>query len=206
VAALYPWHELEGPCATSILWPKAASELRGHAAHTFVTVNAGLDPVAKSTVLTQVTVAVMAASPDALGVLWSNAMLLVPKALFVDFARDVLPHGPPLDIWVDFRIRKLGDTSCAGFTTGLAALGLMELEVPDSPEKPWELRQRLQSVAGYLLEHGAVINDGDSVGENADERIRVRFGKSEVGIPGTVMRLTYGEGLGAAWRRLFSPR
>jgi hypothetical protein len=205
-AAPYPWIELERACATSVLWPHASTELRAHVAHTLVTVNAGLDPVAKSAILTQVTVAVMSASPDAMGVLWSNAMLLSPKSLFIDYAKDVLPHGPPLDLWVDFRLRKLSDNRCAGFTTGLAGLGLMELEVAESPERPWELRHRMQCVAGYLLEHGAVINDGDSVGGNHDECIRVRYGASQVGIPGTVMRLTYGEDEKSTWWRLFSAR
>jgi hypothetical protein len=202
-AAPYPSVELEGPCANSSLWPHAGTELRGHNAHTLVTVNAGLAPVAKSAILTQVTVAVMSAMPDAMGVLWSNAMLLVPTSLFIDYAKDVLPHGPPLDLWVDFRLRKLSDNRCAGFTTGLAGLGLMELEVPESPERPWELRYRMHCVAGYLLERGPVINDGDSVGDDLDDCIRVHYGASGMGLPGCVMRLTYGQhGKASWWRRL----
>jgi hypothetical protein len=205
-AAPCPWMELQEPRASSALWANACTELRAHVAHILVSVNAGLELIAKATILTQATVAVMAAAPDAMGVLWSNARLLVPKALFIDYARDALPHGPPLDLWLDFRIQKTSDTSCAGFTCGLAALGLMEIEVAESPEKPWDLRNRMQRLAAYLLQRGDVVNEGDSVGEHADECIRVSFGKSQVGIAGTVMRLTYGDDEKGGWWRLFSAR
>src|SRR4029453_16757167 len=33
-----PWRDLDGPCATSWFWPKAAEELRKHGQHLIVTV------------------------------------------------------------------------------------------------------------------------------------------------------------------------
>ena len=189
--APFPWSDLEGPCATSILWPKAAKELKPHETHWIVTVNGELDEVELSTLLTRATASFMAACPTALGVYWANATLIVPRMIFIEFTKEVLPHGPPLHIWVDFRVGEDSENSCSGFTCGMKALGHMEFETQESPEPPGELRERLIALAGYVVEHGPVINDGDTVGEDANEKIRVVHAKSEFGHKGKVMRLEY---------------
>ncbi len=186
-----PIPDLEGPCATSILWPNAADDLEDHKSHVIVTVMGELNPVELSTLLTQATASLMAVTPSALGVFWCNAALLVPKDIFIDFAVKVLPHGPPLVVWVDFRAGQDEDQSCSGFTQGMKALGLMEFESKNAGESPGELRERFLGLAGYLVENGPVINDGDTVGQDANERIRVVYSDSEFGHEGQVMRLVY---------------
>ncbi len=186
-----PWTDLEGPCATSILWRNAAEEVKRHTRHWIVTVNGELDPLALSTLLTQTTAAAMAACSSAIGVYWGNATMIVPKNIFIDFAKEVLPHGPPLHVWVDFRVGKDSEQSSAGFTTGMTALGHMEFEAQNSPEPPGELRERFLALAGYVVENGPVIKDGDTVGEDAEERIRVVYSDSAFGHEGKVMRLVY---------------
>lgn len=187
-----PWADLEGPCATSVLWPEATSVVRAHQSHAIVTVRAELLPIPLSTLLTQVSVALMASMPASLGVFWPNAVMVVPKDLFTDFAVDVMPLGPPLPIWVDYRVGWTEDKSLsAGFTTGLVELGLMELETQAAIEPPSELKKRFESVADYLLENGLVIKDGDTIGESASEKISILHSTSAFGAKGTVMRLVY---------------
>jgi hypothetical protein len=186
-----PWSDLEGPCATSILWPNARDALKEHKTHVIVTVIGELEPIALSTLLTQATASLLATSPTALGVYWSNATLVIPKDMFIDFAVDVLPHGPPLHVWVDFRVGKNEDKSSLGFTTGMVALGHKEFETQNAVESPGELRERFLALAGYVVENGPVINDGDTVGEDASERIRVVYSDSAFGHDGKVMRLVY---------------
>jgi hypothetical protein len=186
-----PWSDLEGPCRTSWLWKDAETALRNHAGHLIVTVLSPDGPVEQSRLLTQVCASVLATCEQAPGVFWSNATLLVPSNVFQDFARDILPHGPPLDIWVDFRVGPSGKGKSSGFTTGMAALGLMEFETESASEPPGELRERFMGLANYLLENGPVIKDGDTIGEDANERIRVVYAKSAFGHEGRVMRLEY---------------
>jgi hypothetical protein len=188
-----PWSDLEGPCATSILWPNALDALKEHKTHVIVVVRGELDPIALSTRLTQATASLLATSPTALGVYWSNATLVIPKDMFIKFAVDVLPHGPPLYIWVDFRVGKDENksSSSSGFTTGMVALGHKEFEAQNAAESPNELRDRFLALAGYVVENGPVINDGDTVGEDASERIGVVYSDSAFGHDGKVMRLVY---------------
>jgi hypothetical protein len=186
-----PWSELEGPCATSILWKNAAIEVKKHSIHWIVTVSGELEPLALSRLLTQATAAALAACQAAIGVYWGNATLVIPKSIFIDFAKDVLPLGPPLHIWVDFRVGKDSEKSSSGFTAGMKALGHMEFEAQQLPEAPSELRERFLALAGYVVENGPVIRDGDTVGEDAEERIRVVYSDSTFGHEGKVMRLVY---------------
>lgn len=186
-----PWGDLEGPCATSILWPDAEAALKPHQMHAVVTVSGEVDPVALSTLLTQATVALMATTPTALGVFWCNAALLVPKGIFTDMALEIMPMGPPLYIWVDFRVGWNEERTASGFTTGMRALGHMEFETHNASDSPAELRERLMSLAGYVLDNGPVIKDGNTVGESAEERIQVVYAESGFGIEGEVMLLEY---------------
>lgn len=189
--APFPWSDLEGPCATSVLWPSAEDDLKNHQRHAVVTVTGDLDPLAMSVLLTQATVSVMAATPSALGVYWGNATLIVPKDIFIDFATEVMPLGPPLHIWVDFRVGPDSERTSAGFTHGMQALGHMEFEAKQAAEPPGELRERFLALGSYVVENGPVIRDGDTVGEDEHERIRVVYSDSEFGHEEQVMRLVY---------------
>lgn len=186
-----PWTDLEGPCATSILWKNATEQVRAHTEHYIVTVNAELGPIPLSALLTRVVASVLAATDGAIGVYWMDATLLVPRDLFLEFADRVLPLGPPLAIWVDIRAGHTEGGGSAGFTSGLAALGLREIEVAHASEKPSELYERLQTLVEYVVAHPSAIQDGHTVGRNADEKIRVRFTASQYGHSGQVMALTW---------------
>lgn len=119
IGAPIPWSDLEGPCATSLLWPNAAAEVRPHQAHLIVTILSEATGVEAAAHLTKVTAVILSACEHAIGVLWFNAALLVPKALFLEMCERVLPLGAPIDIWVDFRVGRDGDNHSTGFTQGL---------------------------------------------------------------------------------------
>jgi hypothetical protein len=149
-----PWSDLEGPCRTSMLWKNALEEVREHETHIIVTILSELNKVEQAILLTKATAAVLAASDATMGVYWGNAPLVIPKKVFLDLAAEVLPHGPPVDIWIDFRVGWQTSKESGGFTQGMEALGHMEIETEGSPEKPSDLRQRLHGLAAYLIQNG----------------------------------------------------
>lgn len=188
-----PWSDLEGPCATSVLWPEAAATLKPHKSHLLVTIMFAEDrpPIEKSKLLTQVTASVVHTCEAALGVYWCNATLVIPAELFRSFAVEILPIGPPIHMWVDFRFFPNESKKMSGFTAGLTALGHMEIVTENSPESPPELRERFEGLIGYLLDNGPVIKNGDTIGEDANERITAVYSPSPFGHQGKVMRLDY---------------
>ncbi|MCU7853425.1 MAG: DUF4261 domain-containing protein [Candidatus Thiodiazotropha sp. (ex Monitilora ramsayi)] len=197
-----PWSDLEGPCATSILWKNAEAELKLHQSHTIVTVYGELEAIPLSAFLTRVTTSVLATSGTALGVFWGNAALLIPKPIFVEFAMKILREGAPLYIWVDFRVGYDGESTSSGFTQGMEALGHMELEAVKVPETVPDLRERLFNIADYLVDNGAVIKDGDTIGSEENEKIQVVFSKSNFGYENQVMALCHSQNaLKKSWWR-----
>jgi hypothetical protein len=142
-------------------------------------------------VLSQVVASVLATCPQALGVYWGNAALVISPQLFREFAVQMLPQGLPLYIWIDFRVGPGKDGKTAGFTHGMKWLGHMDFETLNSNESPGELRERMFELCCYVIENGPVINDGDTVGQDAQERIRVVYSPSAFGYKDQVMRLDY---------------
>lgn len=186
-----PWSDLDEPCQTSVLWPQAASALRSHAMHLIAVVTGEAAPLTLAQRLTQVIASLIARCPEVSGVYWTAAGLVLPPALFSDFAVQVAPHMPPVPLWVHFRIGQTAEGLSCGYTRGLGALGLMEIEVQAAPEPVAELRQRLQDLAEYLLVHGLVIQHGDTVGADAQEQIRVEHGTSVFGAEAPVLQLLF---------------
>jgi hypothetical protein len=186
-----PWGDLERPCQTSWLWSNAVQELRDHAGHLIVTAMGSDEPVERAKLLTYGLAGILGACPEAIGVYWGDSTLVIPSGLFQDMAKDTLPDGMPLYLWIDFRAGQNEDGTTGGFTTGLAALGHMEFETNNASDGVGDLRERLFGLSHYVLENGPVIQDGNTVGANADEKIQVTYAKSMYGQSRKVMRLDF---------------
>jgi hypothetical protein len=198
-----PWSDLEGPCATSWLWPDAASVLKGHKNHLVVTVSSESGAVERAAMLSMVTAAILKTCPQAIGVFWGLSSLVISPPVFCEFAEQMLPDGLPLYIWVDFRLVKNEQGRVAGFTQGMEQLGHTEFEALDSPETPEGLRERLFGLAAYVLTNGPVIKDGDTIGEDANEKIRVIHSDSAYGNKNKVMRLDYSSSSSKPWWKVW---
>jgi hypothetical protein len=198
-----PWSDLEGPCATSLTWPDAAEPVRRHQMHVLVTVMGAPDAMTGIRRLSMVAAVAAASLERCIGVYWGNSTSVARKDLFVEMMSELALEGMPLPIWIATRIGKTRDGRLEGFTTGMAAFGLMEFETHSAPGKPGELREFFWSLSAYLLEKGPVVADGNTVGGSAEEKIRVVYAPSRFGIEGRVMRLEYGtpkkKGLFGLW-------
>lgn len=125
-----PWSDLAGPCATAWYWPEATEAMQRHRAHLIVTLSGGRgDLVARHILLTRVVAATIEAI-DAVGVYWGSGTVVHSPERFLTDAGYIDERNLPLDLWIDFRVQRLPDDTTRAFTTGLAAFGQMEIEVP----------------------------------------------------------------------------
>ena len=71
----------------------------------------------------------------------------------------------PLDIWANLRFFQVDDTWSLMDTVGNAQLDLPDLEAVFQPEHldPNAVAPLLRNITGYLIEEGAVIEDGHSI-------------------------------------------
>lgn len=178
------------------LWPDAAKDLARQKGHLIITARGSTedaDEVELRKFLTQVVASILATTEGALGVFWGTWGHIISRSVFLDMAKSLLPDEAPLLLWVDFRVGPVDHESglSQGFTTGMNDLGLMDLVTENATESPSELRDRLMSIAEYLLNNGLVIEDGHTVGGSAEEQIKVLYGPSPFGHEEQVMRLDY---------------
>jgi hypothetical protein len=184
-----PWNELQEPCANSWLWQDAEAVLRPHRAHLVVVVSAEAPALECAMLLTQVTASILPSCNSARGVFWGPSRLLLRPAMFCAFAVD--PGHRPLFVWIDFRTGRRAGNLSWGYTTGLEALGHKEFETENSTDSPSELRDRFFDLADYVLEHGPIIEDGNTVGDDSRAAIRAIHVTSAFGRPAEVIRLDW---------------
>jgi hypothetical protein len=171
--------ELADATGAAWYWPEAAETLRGHRAQAVVSAtSAGGDCIDLMLTLTRV-VAAVAATAQALGVYVGGAALVHKVDDFVSEAGPATREQLPLYLWLRFQLSEAEDGSLTLYTFGLSQFELMELEFAPSRLDPQTLMDRAFNISHYLLDHGAVLSDGHTIGTSADERFRVRHAASE---------------------------
>ena len=185
-----PWSDLEGPCATSWMWPEATEKMRDHKAHLLVTLfGSPLGRVDGAVILTKI-VAAMVEAHDTAGVYWGDGTLVIRPEMFVEVAQTATTEDPPIPIWVEHRVQRNPDKSLNVITTGLAPFGCMEIEVINSKRT---LEDLLNMIAGisHLQLRGDVFKDGDTVGFDAVTKLKTSHRKSVWDRPEKVLRIEY---------------
>ncbi len=175
-----PWGDLERPARAAWHWPEAVERLRAHQAHVLVAVLAPeQDRIATRLLLTRV-VAAVAATTEAAGVYWGEGPVVNAPDDFVEEAKRTSRERLPLYLWLAFHLTRNPDGTFTLATSGMKAFGFMEMEVVASREKAATLVDRAFNFTHYLLDHGPVLKDGDTIGLSADERLRIRHVPSVV--------------------------
>jgi hypothetical protein len=187
-------------CSDSWFWPEAMEKLKPHRGHVVLSLDSKESRLNQIKFLSLATTAVLMSTPGCLGVFWSGGNLVIAPEMFQEFCVRMLPDSLPLYIWVDFRVSKNSFGKSMGFTHGLSQFGLMDLETLNSPEELDELRERFFSLAVNFIENGLMIKNGDTIGDDDQDRIRVEYGDSSFGNTKRVMRLEY-ESLAKSGRR-----
>lgn len=156
-----------GPCP-NFLWMSAKKDLADHRAHIRVMVTGNVttreELIAAARALTLLTAAVTQVVP-ATGVLWCASDNLLPPTRFVASARALAENGlTPADIWVRLVAANLPDGLVVG-THGLVAYANRELEFAPTRKLDFgKLGMRIMQMALYLIDSGAELKDGDSIG------------------------------------------
>ena len=173
-----PWDGLEGPCVTSWWWPEATERMRAHKYHFIVALIGGsIESVERRVILTKAVRAVVRDS-DAVGVYWGEGTVVHNPREFVRQAKSVDVRNIPGPLWIDVRVEKNPDGSFRCFTTGLAPLGFLEIEVKSSRLPPGDLMCFIGDTACYIVNGRKHIKAGETMGRSATEQYKVRHDAS----------------------------
>ena len=183
-----PWDDLEGPCATSWIWPKATKMMKKHRAHLLVLYTGQNGSRIDQALLLTRLLAAASKAFDAIGVYWGYGCVVLGAEQFQEMAAEASDEDLPLFAWVDFRIQQNPDESFNVLTTGLEFFGCMEIEVIESTASLDDIMDAVGSVATITLQ-GSVIGDGDTIGPDEDYKIKTRHAKSHWDREGMVLRI-----------------
>lgn len=177
VSAPIPQDELRPILRTSPYWREDDAVIFAHQAHLIVAASGDFEKKRLALVLTTAITALLRATGCAIAVYWGAGSVITSKEIFCDFADSATLDQLPLYLWIDFRCYPERG-GCALFTQGLQSLGFMEIEVSYSSAPPGETVGLAFNVAHYLLDHGAVLKHGDTIGMSAEQKLKITHAPS----------------------------
>lgn len=165
----------------AMTWPESKAVAARHRGHMIVSLlGKTAQPLVAARMTTAVIGALIAAVPECCGVVWAGRVAR-PADLWRETSSWSFAPYPdyPFRLWVDIIPFRSG-AKIGAITMGLSAFVGREIEFVTGKLALPALFDKVAGLSVYLIEHGNVVKDGDTIGENANERIAVRYRNSEI--------------------------
>ncbi|MDE6674781.1 MAG: DUF4261 domain-containing protein, partial [Acetatifactor sp.] len=78
----------------------------------------------------------------------------------------------------------------SSWTNGLRSFGKEELEVIGSSQPPSEVYELMLNISSYLVQHGAVLHDGETLGYSAEQKLPLTLSQG-VYVEGQSMKIGF---------------
>jgi hypothetical protein len=160
----------------AMLWPEGSEAAGRHSAHLIVSMmGTNQNKVESARITTAVVGGLIAVTPGCSAVVWGAKVARSAQIWFDMSLRAFTPFpGYPFTLWVDIVPFPSGQTIGA-ITVGLSSFVDREIEFEmDGMDRPTVI-DRVAGLALYLIEHGTVIKDGDTIGVSQTNRIKVHY-------------------------------
>lgn len=183
-----PRGEIDHMCKWAWYWRSACEAMEGHQAHLHVMVlGTDLDKVGAALLQTHVAAALM--DDNALASYWGTS--LQSREAFLKQSARASRDNLPVWLWVNFRLANDVAKGWTISTQGMEAFDLYEIESRDANVDGRKLFTLVAGMAEYLIKNGAIIKDGETVGDSPAENIRVRHAPSYWNEGRTVYRVVF---------------
>lgn len=174
IPAPIPEQEAESAAAGNVLWPGGEKEAAKHRSHIIVGL-LGPQPSQPAAMLTLSRLAgCVLKTFNGIGVYWGSGQVAHSRRTFLEILEDASLDSLPLHLWIRFQLFENADNSIGLYTCGLEQFGLMNIEVDRCPWQPVRLLEFIYDLSHYLVDNGPVLGDGDTIGEDELQRIRVK--------------------------------
>ncbi|WP_244547497.1 DUF4261 domain-containing protein [Bradyrhizobium sp. OK095] len=144
-----------------------------------------LRPLPAARLTTGVIGALIATMPECCAVVWGTKVARSAK-LWMEMSGQSFAPFPdyPFTLWVDI-LPFRSEAKIGAVTMGLSAFAGREIEFETGKLPPSVMIDKVTGLAAYLVEHGAVVKDGDTFGGDEHERFTARYRASErfAGLP-----------------------
>ena len=173
MGAPVPDQEAERNAENNYLWPQAVERTKQHQAHLLVAV-LGRDQTALSQASLYTKLAASCCRQDGVLGVYTTGTVYEPE-LYREVAETMNEGELPIYDWVYLGLYRSEAGMCA-YTYGLQAFGKREMEVLDSAASPQQLHDFLYALANYVLDQDVTLNDGETIGFSAEEKLPITCG------------------------------
>jgi hypothetical protein len=161
-------------------WPESKAAATRHRGHLIVSMlGQGQRPLVAARITTAVIGALIATMPECSAVVWAGKVARAAD-LWLDLSSRSFAPFPdyPFTLWLDILPFRSG-MKIGAFTMGLSAFVGREIEFETGKLTLPALVDKVAGLAVYLIEHGNVVKDGDTIGGDENERFAVRYKNSD---------------------------
>ena len=172
-----PQEDIESTASYTYLWNNVLEECSHHTSHAIVSVlSSEFDTVERHIVFTQLNASILRTS-KAIGIYQGMQTLLLPKALYLDFADLLFQEVLPVQLWV--YIGLVGDEhSNSAYTFGLTEFDKVEIEIIESEMLRSDLYDFIISIVSYIIGYDVVLKDGETIGFTEEQKIQITESKA----------------------------
>lgn len=175
IDARLPAGTVDDLCKGAWYWSAACEVVSRHTAHVYVaTLDTDLDQLDAALLQNDVVASLM--DGNAIASYWGSS--LQSKDAFLKQSARASRNNPPVWLWINFRMSSNSEKGWSLSTQGMDAFGLNEIETKDARRDGRDVFTLLHGTAQYLVQKGAVIKDGETIGDSPAHNIRVRHGPS----------------------------
>jgi len=176
-----PNEEAENHAEDNFLWPNGREEVAKHTCHIIVTIAGTGEYSSVAAVIGIARLALLALELyDGIGVYWGNGSICNNRETFESLCEDISEEHVPLPAIMRFQFVSDDNDEVSLYTLGMNQFGLMEIEVDHSTMELSDLFEYVCNVAHYLVMSGPVIDDGETIGADENEKITVRHQPSMI--------------------------
>lgn len=146
------------------------------------------DVIMQQLLLTKLTRAVLK-NTNSLGVYWGSSVQLIQPDVFFAFSNQMSSEALPIPLWVNFCVYKNAKGKINMHTIGMKSLGYPEYEIINLKMNWNDGYYFLVEFTNYMIVSNDIIKDGDTIGRDEKEKLKVTYPKSEITDDKKVMRI-----------------
>lgn len=170
------------------MWADAETAVASHKAHAIVALLGGGDLTERGRLFVKAVCAMMKQENV---IAFYNEGAVFPPKMYLDFAGMMENGNAPVLNLIWFGLYA-NDGKAGVYTYGMRRLGREEMEVYVDRDKADfnELREFLMMVSSYVLDTGAVLRDGETIGFSEEQKLPITLSKG-IALDGDTLKIGY---------------
>ena len=183
-----PNNEAVDNAKTNYRWKDAVKVAEEHKAHILVSLLGEPDLVEGAKLYTKI-ISALTKQENCTG-LYVTKTVLNPD-MYRDFTEYYVENDMfPVENTIFIGVYKTDNGEINAYTYGMETFGKKEMEVINSLEQPKDIYNLLQAIADYVITSDVILQDGETIGFTAEQKISISQSKG-VAVNGTTLKLGY---------------